>query len=155
MMKPNPTVTSSFDYPEDRLLPVRGIVSERELTHPQMRDVDDQSYVLLIKNGLGSNTTIGRSNGIRSYTRGNFPNGEKETSLELPILGLNGSAFSEDGESGVLIVDGQGCAAALLAGGSGGDIKSVDITYGTPFEWLWETIKTQFPAAEFHPFVPE
>lgn len=141
---------SSFKYPDDRLFPVRGVVPEHELTHPQVRDADGEPCILLIKNGCKTNTTIGRGTGIKSFVRRYFPDSTEETSMELAIVGYGGpGAFSDRGDSGAIIVDSQGRVAALLTGGSG-QTNSTDITYGTPFEWLLTRIKAKFPNAHLY-----
>ena len=124
-----------------------------------MLDLDGKPCVLLIKNGYGTDTTIGRCNSIKSFVRRRFPDGNAQTSMELAILGhsklkwqaKSGREFSNSGDSGAIIVDGEGRVAALLTGGCGKDDDSTDITYGTPFEWLWDRIKAKFPSAHFYP----
>ena len=77
--------------------------------------------------------------------------------MELAIMGHSKFArnfkheFSNYGDSGAIVVDGQGRAAALLTGGCGKSDDYMDITYGTPFEWLWDRIKAKFPSAHFCP----
>lgn len=151
MMYPDPTAPSTFKYPLHRLLPIQGVIPEDELAHPRMRDKDGEPCILLIKNGCATNTTIGRGTGIRSFVRNYFPDGTPQTSKELAILGYDKfQVFSDRGDSGSVIVDGQGRVAALLTGGAG-QTKSTDITYAAPFEWLWERIKAKFPDVHFHP----
>lgn len=78
--------------------------------------------------------------------------------MELAIVGYDqrSGAFSERGDSGAIIVDSRGRAAALLIGGSGHHTESrVDITYGTPFAWLLERIKDEFPNIHLYPTVPD
>jgi hypothetical protein len=151
MMNPNPKVPYPFKYPDDRLFPIDDIVPEHELTCPQMRNTDGEPYILLIKNGRTTNTTIGRGTGIKSFVRANLPDGTEQTSMDFAVLGYDKSAaFSEIGDSGAIIVDGQGRVAALLTGGSGQTL-STDITYGTPFEFIWERIKAKFPNADLYP----
>ncbi|KIY50257.1 hypothetical protein FISHEDRAFT_64903 [Fistulina hepatica ATCC 64428] len=152
MMYTDLTAPSSFKYPDDRLFPVQGVVPEDELVHPQMRDADGEPCILLIKNGCTTKTTIGRGTGIKSFVRDYFSDGTEATSMELAIVGYDNrsGAFSDRGDSGAIIVDGQGRVAALLTGRSG-QTDSADITYGTPFEWLLERIKAKFPNAHLYP----
>ena len=155
----------SFEIPLDRLFQVQGIVPDDEFGHPQMFDLDNKSCVLLIKNGNATDTTIGRCNGIKSFVRRRFLDGTMQTLMELAILGHSQLTkalyadskheFSNRGDSGAIIVDGQGRAAALLTGGCGKSDDYADITYGTPFEWLWDRIKAKFPNARFYPPTPE
>ena len=149
----------AFETPFDCLFQVEGIVPDDEFDHPQMFDLDNKPCVLLIKNGHATDTTIGRCNGIKSFVRRRFPDGTVGTSMELAIMGHSKftrsfkQEFSNCGDSGAIIVDGRGRAAALLTGVCGND-DYTDITYGTPFEWLWDRIKAKFPNAYFYPPIP-
>ncbi|KAF8992685.1 hypothetical protein BDQ17DRAFT_1253700, partial [Cyathus striatus] len=136
-----------FTYPKyshGRLFPILCIVPEDELTRPKPNDKSEPSSNRLIKNGGRTKTTIGCGNGIKSFVREQW-NGTKHTSLEFAILSREiHTAFSDRGDSGSIIVDNEGRAAAFLIGGCGYE-ESADITYGTPFEWLLKRIKVQFP----------
>ncbi|KAI5992374.1 hypothetical protein F5J12DRAFT_860015, partial [Pisolithus orientalis] len=151
MMNPDQTAPSMFEYPYDRLFPIQGIVPEDELASPKMCEADGEPCILLIKNGGKTNTTIGRGTGIKSFVRDYSSDGTAQTSMEFAILAYDKSAaFSDRGDSGTIIVDGQGRVAALLIGGSG-QAEYTDITYGTPFEWLLERIKAKFPNIHLYP----
>ncbi|KAF9013112.1 hypothetical protein BDQ17DRAFT_1342765 [Cyathus striatus] len=136
-------------YPNDRLFPILSIAPEHELTRPKTKDEDGKPYIPLIKNNGRTKTTVGFGNGIKSFVREQW-NGIKQTSLEYAIVARKQSAFSGCGDSGSVIVDRDGRAAALLIGGCGYN-ESADITYGTPIEWLIERIKVQFPDIHFLP----
>ncbi|KAI6149868.1 hypothetical protein BKA82DRAFT_8377 [Pisolithus tinctorius] len=151
MMNPDQTAPSTFEYPHDRLFPIQGIVPEDELASPKMREADGEPCIPLFKNGGKTNTTIGRGTGIKSFVRDYSLDGTAQTSMEFAILAYDKSAaFSDRGDSGAVIVDGQGRVAALLIGGSG-QADYTDITYGTPFEWLLERIKAKFPNIHLYP----
>ncbi|KAH9178534.1 hypothetical protein EDB89DRAFT_1842986 [Lactarius sanguifluus] len=150
-MRPDPA-TPTFEYPLDGLLPVQGVIAEDELRCPQVHDADGEPCFMVIKNGSATGTTIGRANGIKSFVRQHFPDGNHETSMEWAILGhgLWSSGFSAPGDSGAIIVDGKGRIGGLLTGGSG-LMDSIDVTYATPFHWLLEErIKTRFPNAHLY-----
>ncbi|KAH9044292.1 hypothetical protein EDB85DRAFT_2284617 [Lactarius pseudohatsudake] len=151
-MRPDPANPASFKYPLGGLLPVQGVIAEDELRRPQMHDVDGEPCSMVIKNGSATGTTIGRANGIKSFVRQHFPDGNHETSMEWAILGhgLWSRGFSAPGDSGAIIVDGKGRIGGLLTGGSG-RTDSTDVTYATPFYWLLEKrIKTRFPDAHLY-----
>ncbi|KAH8987390.1 hypothetical protein EDB86DRAFT_3065748 [Lactarius hatsudake] len=151
-MRPDPATPTSFEYPLDGLLPVEGVIAEDELRRPQMHDADGEPYFMVIKNGSATGTTIGCANGIKSFVRQHFPDGKHETSMEWAILGhgLRSRGFSAPGDSGAIIVDGEGRIGGLLTGGSGRN-ESIDVTYATPFYWLLEErIKTRFPNAHLY-----
>ncbi|KAH8992420.1 hypothetical protein EDB92DRAFT_1945213 [Lactarius akahatsu] len=151
-MRPDPANPASFIYPLRGLLPVQGVITEDELRRPQMHDADGDPCLMVIKNGSATGTTIDRANGIKSFVRQHFPDGNHETSMEWAILGhgLWSRSFSAPGDSGAIIVDGEGRIGGLLTGGSGGT-ESTDVTYATPFYWLLEErIKTRFPNAHLY-----
>jgi hypothetical protein len=96
---------------------------------------------MVIKRGLKTGLTVGRANNIISYTRKYFEGIPPKDSKEWSIVGYDKSrAFSEKGDSGAAIVDGQGRIGGLLTGGAG--IKtSLDITYATPISFIMNQIR--------------
>ncbi|KIM43489.1 hypothetical protein M413DRAFT_25852 [Hebeloma cylindrosporum] len=143
--------SSDFEYPFiDRLLKLQGILSPEEIRTPNNEDRNGEPVRYVIKHGLATLTTIGRLNGFESHVRRYFAIGSRD-SVEAAIFrydsGLNSSPFSSRGDSGSIIVDGQGKYVALLTGGTGPTSQS-DITYGSPMHWLWDVIKAQFPGAD-------
>lgn len=152
-MCPRADAAPSFKYPEDRLLPLRGIISEDLMRNPDMLDHNGEGSLLVIKNGGTTGVTIGRANGIFSYVREYFGNNTHQTSKEWAILPYDSKSgvFSEGGDSGAIIVDGRGQVGGLLTGGAGKTDVS-DITYATPFFWLLPRIKANgFPNAHLDP----
>jgi hypothetical protein len=142
----------NFEYPVDRLLPLRDVISEDLMCNPDMLDHEGEPCSLVIKNGKTSGVTIGRANGIFSYVRKYFDNKTHQTSKEWAILPYDyKSGFSAPGDSGSIIVDGRGRIGGLLTGGAG-EVESSDITYATPFFWLLPRIKQNgFPNAHLYP----
>ncbi|KAF8992681.1 hypothetical protein BDQ17DRAFT_1253699 [Cyathus striatus] len=143
-----------YKYPQDHLFSIQGVVPEDELTRPKNRDKAGQPYIKLIKNGRRTKTTVGYGNGIKSFVREYLLDGTERTSLEFAIFGREKySAFSDRGDSGSVIVDSEGRAAALLIGGCSYEETSfpADITYATPFEWILERIKAKFPDVQLYP----
>ena len=140
-MYPRVDAAPNFEYPDDRLLPLRDLISEDLMHKPDMLDHDGESCLLVIKNGNATGVTIGRANGIFSYVRKYF-NNSHQTSMEWAILPYdnNAGAFSAPGDSGSIIADGRGRIGGLLTGGAG-KTESFDITYATPFFWLLPRIK--------------
>ena len=151
-MYPHPTARTSFKYPRGRLLQFRGVIKEHELRHPTMLDRNGEECLLVIKNGKGTGVTIGRATGIMSFVREYFEDGTHGTSMELAIYpyGHGDGAFSAPGDSGSIVVDGKGRIVGLLTGGAG-MTDSTDVTYATPFYWLFERIKEHFPNAHLYP----
>ncbi|KAG6858137.1 hypothetical protein C0995_002343, partial [Termitomyces sp. Mi166 len=140
-------------YPVDRLLPLRGIMTEELMCNPDTLDNDGESCRFVIKRGSTTGVTIGRANGVYSFVREYFSNNTYHTSKEWAILPYdkNSGVFSARGDSGSVIVDGDGQIGGMLTGGAG-DMEALDITYATPFFWLFSRIKANgFPNAHLDP----
>ncbi|KAG8893234.1 hypothetical protein FRB99_002117, partial [Tulasnella sp. 403] len=145
-MFPQPEDQADYEYPDDGLLQVFGVVKDNEIRQPQHLDANGEKVILVVKNGLATGTTIGRVNGLESYTRVYPDYGIEKTSIETAILPYDRQrgAFSAPGDSGAIILDRAGRIVALLTGG-GGTTDETDVTYGTPYWWLEEQIKKTFP----------
>ena len=134
LMFPQPEDRAEYQYPDDGLLQAFGVVKDNEIHQPQHLDVHGEKALLVVKNGLTTGTTIGRVNGLDSFTRV-YPNyGIEHTSIETAILPYNNKRglFSAPGDSGSIILDRAGRIVALLTGG-GGTTDGTDVTYGTPY----------------------
>ncbi|KAH8992943.1 hypothetical protein EDB92DRAFT_1985916 [Lactarius akahatsu] len=152
-MHPRLDAAPSFKYPEDRLLRLRGVISENVMHKPDMLDRDGEPCLLVIKNGKTTGVTIGRGTGIFSYVRKYFGNNTHQTSMEWSILPYDNKSgvFSARGDSGSVIADGVGRIGGILTGGAGTTASS-DITYATPFFWLLPRIKQNgLPHAHLFP----
>ncbi|KAH9164038.1 hypothetical protein EDB89DRAFT_2078307 [Lactarius sanguifluus] len=153
-MYPNATAYT-FEYPYGRLLQLQGVIEESELRHPTMLDANGEACIIVVKSGNSTGVTIGRATGIMSFVRENFEDGTHKTSMELPIYPYSqeDGAFSAPGDSGSIIADGKGRIVGLLTGGAGKtDSTKSDVTYASPFFWVFdERIKASFPDAHFYP----
>ncbi|CCM05671.1 uncharacterized protein FIBRA_07901 [Fibroporia radiculosa] len=147
-MSPGPVGLMSFKYPGDRLLRLRGVIEEDELRCPQMLDAHGERSLVVMKNSCATGLTIGCATGIKSFVREYFPDRSPEMSIEWAILPYDqkSGAFSAPGDSGAIIVDGEGRIGGLLTGGTG-QTESIDVTYASPFYWLLQRIRTHFPNA--------
>ncbi|KAI6145492.1 hypothetical protein BKA82DRAFT_995627 [Pisolithus tinctorius] len=145
LMYPPVDSPSDFDYPVDRLLKLRGILSAEEICTPNNKDHKGDPMRYVIKRGLTTLTTIGCLNGFESYVRRYFALGSRD-SVETAVYPYDtiSGPFSRGGDSGSIIVDALGKFVALLTCGTG-PTDSSEITFGTPMHWLWDIIKTQFP----------
>lgn len=137
MMCDNPRNIHPFEYPWDRLLRLEGTIPEEEMRYPTEFDENDEPCLIVIKRGNTTGLTVGRANDVCSYARYDFTDDKPATSKEWAILSFNSKsgAFSEEGDSGSVIVDGQGRIGGLLAGGAGKP-SDFDITYATPVSFL-------------------
>ena len=57
--------------------------------------------------------------------------------------------FSTGGDSGLVITDPNGWIVGFITGGTG-VIDSTDITYATPYYWVEQHIKMDFPNTFFY-----
>jgi len=153
-MHPHPLARSSFKYPVDGLLKVKGVLKEDEIRKPKQLDADGEECIIVIKNGKTTGATLGRATGIESFVR-KFDNyGIKKTSMEIAVYPYShkDGAFSAHGDSGSIVVDGQGYIVGMLTGGTG-VTDSADVSYLTPYFWLDERIKQAFPKSYLYPIV--
>ncbi|KAF8552333.1 hypothetical protein OG21DRAFT_1535374 [Imleria badia] len=142
-----------FRFPDDRLLPLTGTISDDLMRHPDMWDLDGELCLLVVKNGNATGTTIGRANGVFSIVRDYFNDPSiNQTSMEWGIINYDSKSevFSKAGDSGSIIADIRGRIGGMLTGGSG-KTESSDMTYATPFWWLLERIQANgFPNAHLN-----
>lgn len=141
MMYPNVENPSSFKFPGDRLLQLRGIIPDSELRNPQEKDGNGDPCVVALKRGRTTNLTTGRINNVDSFVRYYWNDGSSDISMELAALGYDSKfkAFSEPGDSGAVVVDGKGGIAGIITGGSG-LTTTFDVTYVTPVEFIYQQL---------------
>jgi hypothetical protein len=146
-MFPHPSDQANYQYPQDGLLQAYGIVQEDEIRNPQHLDVHGEKHLPVVKNGLATGTTVGRTNGLESFTR-TYPGYGiiKQTSIELAVLPYDHAhgKFSDAGDSGSIVLARDGRIVGLLTGGAG-PTDETDITYVTPFWWIYKQVKDKFP----------
>ena len=153
-MHPHSKGQSEFKYPVGGLLQVKGVVKEAELRSPKQLDANGEPCLLVIKNGRTSGVSIGRVTGIELVIREYGEYDLKRTSLEVAVCPYNhkSKAFSSAGDSGSIVVDGEGRLIGMLTGGSC-TTESADLTYITPYFWLQERVKKAFPGCFLYPIV--
>ncbi|KAF8595172.1 hypothetical protein BDV93DRAFT_534959 [Ceratobasidium sp. AG-I] len=154
LMFSQPEDQAGYEYPDDGLLQAFCVVTDHEMRQPQYLDMHGEKALLVVKNGLATGTTIGRVNGLDSFTRVYTDCSIERTSVETAILSYDKQRgpFSARGDSGAIILDRAGRIVALLTGGGGTNHRS-DITYGTPYWWLEEQIKKVFPGCYLYDVV--
>lgn len=143
---------ADYEYPDDGLLQAFGIVNSDEICQPQHLDIHGNKALIVVKNGLATGTTVGRANGLESFTRIYSDHGIEHTSIEIGILSHDRQQgpFSAQGDSGAIILDRAGRIVALITSGAG-TTDATDVTYGTPYWWLEEQIKKVFPDCHLYP----
>ncbi|KDQ07651.1 hypothetical protein BOTBODRAFT_192282 [Botryobasidium botryosum FD-172 SS1] len=154
-MFPNLEDQATYAYPADSLLQAYGAVPAAKISNPPHLDVNVQRCMMVVKHGAATETRFGRANGLESVKRSYLGHGiVKHDSLEIVVLpyGKGHPKFSDSGDSGSIVVTREGEILGLLTGGAG-PIDETDITWLTPFWWLQEQIKREFPGAFLYPVV--
>jgi hypothetical protein len=153
-MHPHPQSRSSFQYPGDGLLKVKGIVKEDEIRNLGQLDANGEECLIVLKNGKTTGLTVGRGSGIKSFIREYDNCGVGKISMEIAVYSYSrkDGPFSDSGDSGSIVVDGQGRIVGLLTAGTG-KTESTDVSYLTPYFWLDERIKQAFPKSHLYPIM--
>ena len=114
-----------------------------------MFDQNGDPCLVVLKRGRTTGLTVGRATSFVSYTRKYFSDKDTKESKELTILPFDKSsgAFSAEGDSGSVVVDGVGQVVGILTGG-GGITDSTDITYVAPISFIMEIIHSYKPLAK-------
>ena len=98
-MCPGVDVPSDFDYPIQRLLELRGILSPQEMRTPSNHDRNGDPTRYVIKRGPTTLTTIGRLNGFESHVRRYHVLGSRD-SVEAAVYPYDNRSgtFAEEGD---------------------------------------------------------
>ncbi|KAG0642415.1 hypothetical protein HOY80DRAFT_881744 [Tuber brumale] len=154
-MFPQPIDQVNYQYPRDGLLQAYGVVQDHEIRDPQHLDINGLKCLLVVKNGLATGTTVGRANGLESFTRFNNDYGTENTSIEIAVLsyGKGQGQFSDAGDSGSIVLARDGRIVGILTGG-GGPTERTDVTYLTPYWWVEQQIKAKYPGCFLYEVVP-
>jgi hypothetical protein len=128
-MYPRDDGGTTFKYPQNRLLELRGMITEERMRRPDMLDHDNKC-LLVIKSGNATGVTIGRATGIFSFVR-NEVTGEESREWAIYNYDNESGVFSKPGDSGSIIADGLGQIGGMLTGGTG-KTETSDVTYATP-----------------------
>ncbi|EJU03122.1 hypothetical protein DACRYDRAFT_88149 [Dacryopinax primogenitus] len=145
LMHQRTDVPSDFEYPTDGLLVLRGMFTTDPVYDHNSLGSHRERTRHVIKNGFFTGTTVGNLPRFMSFVRKYFTTGTLE-SLELAIfLHENETGtFSKSGDSGALIFVG------LLTGGTNKGTDGSDITYATPFTYIWDLVLSEFPGANLY-----
>ncbi|KAH9015502.1 hypothetical protein EDB84DRAFT_1671037 [Lactarius hengduanensis] len=136
----------NYRYPWNGLLQAYGVVQDDEFRNPQHLDVHGGKCLLVVKNGLTTGSTVGRTNGLESFTRTYDDHGIKQTSIEIAVLPYDKThgKFSETGDSGSVVLARDGRIVGILTGGAG-PMDETKTAYLTPYWWIEQQIKAKFP----------
>jgi hypothetical protein len=148
-MYPRDDGTTTFKYPDNRLLPLGKILSEERMRDPDMLDHNNEPCLLVIKDGNATGVRIGRATGVFSFVR-DEDTGEESMEWAIYNYDSNSGVFSAPGDSGSIVVTGLGDIGGMINGGTG-KTETSDVTYATPMFWLWPRVKTHFPHANLYP----
>lgn len=98
-----------------------------------------------MKNGSTTGTTVGRANGLESFTRIYDEYGINHTSIEIAVMPYDKTRkFSDAGDSGSIVLARDGRIVGIVTGGAGPTDRT-DITYITPYWWIEKQIKAKYP----------
>ncbi|KDQ57213.1 hypothetical protein JAAARDRAFT_47827 [Jaapia argillacea MUCL 33604] len=103
----------------DRLLPLKGVITDDLMHTPDMWDSDGKPCLLVTKRGNTTGTTLGPANGTFSVVRDCFSDMSiNQTSMEWGIINYNSRSdvFSEPGDSGSIIADIRSSSVSRPAG---------------------------------------
>lgn len=144
-MFPQPVDQATYQYPRDGLLQAYGVVQDDEIRNPQHLDVYGERCLLVLKNGSTTGTTVGRANGLESFTRIYDEYGINHTSIEIAVMPYDKTRkFSDAGDSGSIVLARDGRIVGIVTGGAGPTDRT-DITYITPYWWIEKQIKAKYP----------
>ncbi|KAI0676456.1 hypothetical protein C8Q78DRAFT_1073261 [Trametes maxima] len=154
LMFPQPQDRKNYKYPADGLLQAFGVVQDAEMRNPQHLDAHGEKCLLVVKNGLTTGTTTGRSNGLESFTCIYKDHNISQKSLEIAVLPYDKAhgKFSETGDSGSVVLDRAGRIVGILTSGSG-PTDETDTTYLTPYWWIEEQVKDKFRGSSLYEVV--
>ncbi|KDN36431.1 hypothetical protein RSAG8_10823, partial [Rhizoctonia solani AG-8 WAC10335] len=136
----NPT---SFKYPANRLLELKGTIPDKNMFKPDPRTLDQENdpVIMVLKHGSATGLTVGHLNSIRSATRKYFEGKPGAMSKEVAVTPRNSKSgpFSERGDSGSVVVSGTGQVAGIITGGAGVTDVS-DCTYVTSINFIIKSL---------------
>ena len=141
ILNPRDECAFRFEFPEDLLMELRGVVEPNELKAPKMLDENGEECLLVLKKGRTTGLTLGRINETTTLRNTRLPDGTGLANMEFGVLSLDKKGpFSDDGDSGAVIFDKTGRMVGLLAAGRG-LTDSTDFTFFTPIYCLLKLLK--------------
>ncbi|KAJ8518179.1 hypothetical protein ONZ45_g4710 [Pleurotus djamor] len=135
-----------FEPVSRNLVHIHGLVPASEIGELSEDSEEEETPNRVLKRGGSTDTTYGNATNYMSHVRRCLKDGTNFDSIEVPILSRT-EVFCRPGDSGSLIVSSKYKCLAMLTSGAVSRSLSPDIAYATPFEWVWELVKSKFPGA--------
>ena len=146
-MYPHPVDQANYHYPQDGLLQAHGVVQDDEMRNLQHLDVHGDKCLFVTKDGSTTGTTVGRTNGLESFTRSTYTCDDheeygrsikQETSIEIAVLPcdtttrVGAGRFSGPGDSGSIVLARDGRIVGILTGGAGPRTEKKEVDMISP-----------------------
>lgn len=150
-----PNINDRAGYKEyvEGLMPACGIVPAEDISRQPHLDSNGMPALFVVTNGSKSGTMLGRANGLFSAKR-TFPQYgiNKIDSLEIGVLqyGNDHPPFSDNGDSGAVVLDRVGRILGIVHGGAG-SIDRTEVSFVSPFWWTLDRIHEIYPNAQIYP----
>ncbi|KZT09279.1 uncharacterized protein LAESUDRAFT_748449 [Laetiporus sulphureus 93-53] len=145
MFYPQSGSRTTFKFPTNRQLRIRGCVTRDFLAVPDCFDSNGVPCLIVMKDGNTTDLTVGRYAGLEAYLCDDL--GVESIELAIHNYDKQSGPFRAKGDSGSLIFDGEGHMVGILHSGmpKGG---SNHVTYATPAWWAIEQLKLKYPHAD-------
>ncbi|KAH6902437.1 hypothetical protein BKA70DRAFT_1435170 [Coprinopsis sp. MPI-PUGE-AT-0042] len=143
LMFPNPLDREISHALPFGFLQVTGIAPEDELRNPKTLSADNDRGMPVIKNGMGTRSTVGWVNGLKTFTRSYTATATTFDSRQLTIIPYSEERgpFSARGDSGLAVLDRQGRVARELASDS--KLKAIPTPSPPAFKAHLQHIRSQ------------
>lgn len=136
------------------LLKSTGILTVEDINNPNTWHSTGDRIRRVLKRGSKTNLTVGTLSRFMSFVRHYYTNGSTTESIELAILPHENQtktgSFSKEGDSGAAILTPSGEFVGFLTSGTNKGTNASDITYATPFKYIWDLVLEQYPGASLY-----
>ncbi|KAG6900346.1 hypothetical protein C0995_003870 [Termitomyces sp. Mi166 len=138
---------TTFRWPTNRQLRINGYLTRELLAVPDCFDSNGESCLLVMKNGNATDLMVGRYASLEAYLCDDL--GVESIELAIYNYDKQSGSFSDKGDSGSLIFDGEGRMVGIIHSGM---LKgeSNHVTYATPAWWAIEQLIVKYPHADFN-----
>ncbi|KAG6887384.1 hypothetical protein C0995_015686 [Termitomyces sp. Mi166 len=147
MFYPKSGGRTTFKWPTNCQLRINGCLTRELLAVPDCFDSNGEPCLIVMKDGNATDLTVGRYAGLEAYLCDDLG----VESIELAIYNYNkqSGSFSDRGDSGSLIFDGEGHMVGIIHPGMPKG-ESNHVTYATPAWWAIEQLMVKYPHADFN-----